>query len=158
MALSLSPRSGPRPKTHYAIPHHQLEQTPPPQLYASLVERFLALPNTTNGPSLVSVPGARALFLGDGPCNEDACLRGREFAHVHPPEDGSLHMILSPEDCEHVLATGWAELHPLAARGEIQKTTVLVYAPRDEAEIETVLAITRAAQRFAVTPTDEVNR
>lgn len=156
MTLSLSPRSGARPKTYYAIPHHQLDQTPEPGLYTSLVERFLALPNTTNGPSLISVPGARALFLCDGPCNERAFLRGREFAHVHPPEDGSFHMVLSPEDCEHVLATGWGELHPLAARGQIEKTTVMVYAPRDEAEVETVLAITGAAQRFAMTPTDEV--
>jgi hypothetical protein len=152
MTLTIPTREGPRPKTYYDLPHHQLDQIPPADLYARLVERFLALPDTTNGHSLISVPGARALFVAAGkPCNAEACLRGREFAHLHPPEDGSSHMLLSVEDCELVLARGWGELHPLAARGRIPSTTVLVYAPRNEAEVDTVLAITRAAQRNAMT-------
>ncbi len=154
MTLTLTPRPGPRPRTsERAIPHQQLDQTAPREVYDRLVERFVAMPRTTNGPSLISVPGARALFLAcDEPCNEHAFFRGREFAHVHPPFDGSFHMILSARDCDQVVAAGWGELHPLAIAGLIQRTTVMVYAPRDEAEIEIVLAIAQASQRFAMTP------
>jgi hypothetical protein len=151
MTLAIPAREGPRPKTYDGLPHHQLDQTPSADLYGQLVERFLALPDTTNGPSLVSVLGARALFVAsERPCNARACIRGREFAHLHPPEDGSCHMLLSAEDCEVVLARGWGELHPLAVSGKIQRTTVLVFAPRNEAEIDTVLTITRAAQHNAM--------
>ena len=159
MTLSIPAREGQRPKTYFGIPHHQLDQTPPADLYARLVERFLALPDTTTGPSLVSVPGAQALFVAAGkPCNGEACFRDREFAHVHPPEDGSFHVVLSPEDCQHVLARGWGELHPLAVRGEIPMTTVLVFAPRNDAEVDTVLAITRAAQNNAMSQPKEIDQ
>jgi len=157
--LVLVPRGGPRPATHYGLPHQQLDQNPPRAIYDALLARFLATPDTTNGPSLVSVPGARALFLcREGACNEGAFLRGREFVHVHPPEDGSFHMILAPDDCGTVLAHGWGELHPMAAAGRFHPHAVMVYAPRDEAEIETVLAIVSAARRFAMTANEEVRR
>jgi hypothetical protein len=152
MTLNLSQRPGPRPKTRYALPHQQLDQTPPRAIYEALLARFIAIPKTTNGPSLISVPGARGLFLCPGPCNERAFLREREFAHLHPPEDGSFHMILPRAECDAVLAAGWGELHPLAASGKFHPTALMIYAPRDEAEIETVLAITLAARHFAMTP------
>ena len=78
---------------------------------------------------------------------------GREFAHLHPPSDGSFHMILSQSDCDHVLTQGWGELHPLAARGEIRPTVLMVFAPRNRAELDIVLAIADAAHRYARTPT-----
>ena len=157
--LAIAPRPGPRPATHYGLPHQQLDQNPPRAIYDALLARFLATPDTTSGPSLISVPGARALFLGcEGPCNETAFLRGREFVHVHPSEDGSFHMILAPDDCEAVLAAGWGELHPLAAAGRVHPHALMVYAPRDEAEIETVLAIVAAARRFAMTPSQDVQQ
>jgi hypothetical protein len=152
MTLTLAKRPGRRPATRYALPHQQLDQTPPPEIYAALLERFIAIPGTTNGPSLISVPGARALFLCPGPCNEGAFLRDREFAHLHPPEDGSFHMILPRAECNAVLEAGWGELHPLAASGQFHPTALMIYAPRDEREIETVLAITLAARSFAMTP------
>ncbi len=150
MSLQLEPRRGERPRTTTEIPHRQLDDTPSPELYARLVARFVALPGTTTGPSLISVPGARALFVPeDAPCNAHACFRGREFAHVHPASDGSFHMMLSEADCREVLERGWGELHPLAVTGAIAKTATLVYAPRDDEEIATVLAIAEAALRHA---------
>lgn len=123
MTPAITRRRGSVPTTRYAIPHQQLDQNPPRAIYEALFERFIAIPDTTNGPSLISVPGARALFLTcEAPCNERAFLRGREFAHLHPPEDGSFHMILSPEDCDLVLASGWGELHPLAATRQFHPT------------------------------------
>jgi hypothetical protein len=157
--LAIDRRCGPRPTTHYGLPHQQLDQNPSREIYEALLARFLATPDTTSGPSLVSVPGARALFLCcERPCNESAFLRGREFVHVHPPEDGSFHMILAPHDCKVVLAAGWGELHPMAAAGQFHPHAMMVYAPRDEAEVETVLAIVSAAKHFAMTPSEEVQR
>ena len=39
---------------------------------------------------------------------------GREFAHLHPASDGSLHMVLLLDVVEDVIENGWAEQHPLA--------------------------------------------
>jgi hypothetical protein len=148
--LKLSMRPGSKPATHYDIPHQQLDQIPSPAIYARLVDRFLQVPQTSHGPSLISVPGAQALFLNcEGPHHPAAFLRGSEFAHVHPASDGSFHMILSAQDCSHVLERGWGELHPLAAAGKIHPTVIMIYAPRDEDEIDVVLSIVAASKRNA---------
>lgn len=150
MRLALPRRRGERPVSHYGLPHRQLDQVPSAEVYARTVERFLAMDGARRGESLISVPGAQALFLPAGaPCNPAHCMPGREFAHIHPPSDGGFHVILESEDCAHVLEQGWGELHPLAAAGKIQPTTLLIYAARDEVEIDVVLAITRAAYRHA---------
>lgn len=159
MSLALPPRPGERPRTSGCLPHRQLDQNPGPEVHARAVARFVATEGTTTGPSLISVPGARALFLPEGAaCNACGFLRGREFAHVHPADDGSFHMVLSADDCAEVLARGWGELHPLAVTGAITRTTVLVYAPRDDGEIDTALAIARASQRFASTPLSPIEQ
>ena len=151
MTLSLPTRRGARPQTRNGIPHQQTADNPSSELYGAMRERFLALPGTVVGGSLISVPGAVALFLPEAsPCNCEAFFKGREFAHIHPEYDGSFHMILSESDCAHVLEQGWGELHPLAAQSSIQPTVTLVYAPRDDEEIEIVMAIAEASYRYAV--------
>ena len=37
----------------------------------------------------------------------------REFAHLHPLPDGSIHAALSPELVEEAIEQGWAEQHPV---------------------------------------------
>lgn len=150
MSLELPRRRGKKPETHFGIPHQQTDQNPGEALFEFMAERFLALPGTETGASLISVPGARALFLPECEgCNEGAFFRGREFAHIHPPSDGSFHMILSESDCEEVLDKGWGELHPWALAGKIQPTVVMIYAPRNESEIATILDIAAAAYGHA---------
>lgn len=153
MMLELPPRFGPRPQTYCGTPHHQLDQLPSARIFEQTASRFLAMPGTTQGPSLISVPGARALFLPMcAQCNEAAFFRGREFAHIHPPNDGSFHMILSEPDCVHVVDQGWGELHPLAKTGAIQLTATMIYAAREEHEISLVLEIAAASKRYAEQP------
>lgn len=150
MTLRLPVRVGPRPRTRDGIPHAQLDQNPSPEVYDQLLQRFLQTSETCHGPSLISVPGAVALFLeAEGSHDCSAFLRGTEFAHVHPASDGSFHMVLSQPDCEHVIARGWGELHPWARIGRIQPTATMVYAPRDAQEIETVLSIVLASKENA---------
>ena len=97
------------------------------------------------------MPGAQALWLSEEIAGgrPEAFLIGREFAHVHPPYDGGMHMMLPPEAVEELLAKGWGEPHPMARRGLIPPSAVMVYAPRDAAEVDTVLEVIRASYRFA---------
>lgn len=151
MTLSLPARCGARPPTHNGIPHQQTGDNPSAELYRAMRDRFLALPGTVVGGSLISVPGAVGLFLPEAtPCNCDAFFKGREFAHIHPPYDGSFHMIFSESDCAHVLERGWGELHPLAVKGRIQPTVTMIYAPRDDDEIGVILVIAEASYRYAL--------
>jgi len=145
--LALPERGGPRPATSPGIPHRQLEQTPAPAVFAALSQRFAAISEAVHGESQVSVPGARALYLPDcARCNSRyGFIRGREFAHLHPADDGSFHMVLAPDDLQQVLLRGWGELHPWSPTGRILPNVAMVYAPRNEREIDLALEIVRAS-------------
>jgi hypothetical protein len=67
-------------------------------------------------------------------------MYGREFAHLHPPGDGSLHLMAPPNWVDELVSKGWAEPHPAAGR-LIPRNAVMVYAPRDEAEVRTVMEV-----------------
>ncbi len=59
----------------------------------------------------------------------EAFMIDREFCHLHPPSDGSLHLNLPPDVGQVAVERGWAENHPLARRGIIPTTVVMVYGP-----------------------------
>ena len=148
--MNLPKRSGDKPQTHWGLPHHQQTQIPASDLYDAMKREFLSISPTTTGQSLISVPGAQALFVPEcEACNEAGLMIGREFAHIHPPHDGSFHMVLSPGDAEHVLEQGWGELHPYSASGKIEQRVVMVYAPRDTDEIEVIMQIAHASHAHA---------
>lgn len=150
--LTLPVREGPTPRTTSSAPHQQLDQTPPPAVYAALKARAFDLPSVERRPSIISVPGAEALWLTEEPEERcaDAFLVGNEFAHVHPPYDGSLHMMLPRTEVHRVLEGGWGELHPLALEGLIPPTAVMIFGPRDAPEVEVVLELIAASHRFAL--------
>ena len=96
----LPKRQGPRPRTTPTNPHMQLDQQPTdPLLRDELARRVFALDGVEERPSAISVPRARALWLSDslasGP--PEAFVVGREFAHLHPDPDWSLHAMLPPQ-------------------------------------------------------------
>ena len=145
----LPQRAGPKPDTtrpsrEHPEPHKQISQTAPVEMQEQLFMRAQALPGVTVGKSLVSVPGARAFHLDEalarGPAG--AFQRGREFAHIHPAHDGSLHMTLPPAVYQDVLAKGWGEPHPVSG-------TMMVWGPRNEAELEIVWSLVRASYDYA---------
>ena len=129
----------------------QLDQLPPPRIAAALAAALFALPDVREQPSAISVPGARALWLDpkDARGPREAFLVGREFAHLHPPPEGSLHAALPPPLDSEAIEAGWAEIHPVARLGLIPGNVVMLYAPRDEAEVTVVLGLVRAALAFA---------
>ena len=138
--LELPERPGPRPDTGPAMPHQQLSENAPAELQEELWRRMGSLEGVRTGPSGVSLAETRALHLDPvlaaGP--PEAFMVGTEFAHLHGPDDGSLHMALPPEVVGEAVARGWAELHPLARAGRLPETLVMVYGPRNADELETV--------------------
>ena len=143
-------RAGARPRTTPTNPHTQLDQNAPPALQERLFEIARGLANVVVGQSLVSVPGARAFHLPG--CQRPApggFMIGREFAHLHPAHDGSLHVALPPDVVDRVIANEWAERHPLAGKRGLPSNIVMVYGPRDDAELEVVAALVRASHAHA---------
>lgn len=151
-ALQLPAREGDRPRTTASNPHTQLDQQPSdPRIAEELARSAFALPGVLEQPSRISVPGARALVLANaeptGP--PQAFLIDREFAHLHPSPDHSLHAMLPMEVADAAIEAGWAEHHPVALRGLIPLTAVMLYAPRDQAELDVVETLVRASHGYA---------
>ena len=125
-------------------PHAQRSQNAPRELQEELIRRALELPGVSEAESGVSVPGARAFVLDEahagGP--SEAFQVGREFAHVHPPDDGSLHMTLPTDVAQAAYARGWGEPHPVSG-------TPLIFGPRNEPELEVVWDLLRTSYEHA---------
>ena len=134
-----------RPSPENPFPHQQLTQTAPAALQERLFRRATSLPGVTVRDSCVSVPGARAFHLDEemarGP--EEAFQCAREFAHLHPPGDGSMHLTLPAIVRDEVREKGWGEPHPISG-------TILLFGPRDEIELETVWQVLLVSYRFAL--------
>ncbi|MEK6975940.1 MAG: luciferase family protein [Candidatus Thermoplasmatota archaeon] len=132
------------------MPHQQVSQNAPRELQEELLRRGAALLGVSIRPSRVSVPGARAFLLDHRLQRSGATpdfLAG-EFAHLHPPHDGSLHLGLAPEAARRVAEAGWAEPHPAATMAGMPGM-VMVFGPRDAKELEIVWAILQAAYLHA---------
>jgi hypothetical protein len=143
-------RAGARPRATRTNPHTQLDQNAPAPLQEKLFALARGLPGVVVGPSHVSVPGARAFHLPA--CAHpaaDGYMLEREFAHLHPPQDGSLHMSLPPDIVQAVIDNGWAEYHPLKGQYGLPTNIVMVYGPRDEAELAIVALLVRASHEHA---------
>jgi hypothetical protein len=145
--LAVPRRQGERPHASEApegtmIAHQQQSQNAPRHLQEEIYRRAINLPHVTTGPSLISVPGARAFNLHP----EFVKIRpnvGTEFAHLHPPYDGSLHVNLNPAIIQRVEAAGWGEVHPRDPR------VVMIWGPRDEEELEIVWSLIELSYLYA---------
>jgi hypothetical protein len=159
---SLPAREGRRPRTTApAIPHQQIDQQPTdPVVHDGLARRLFALPGVGERLSGISVPGARALWLtGDeAPATRAAFLVDREFAHLHPAPDFSMHLTLPTLQARQAISLGWAEWHPFVAEGRLPPTLVLVFAPRTHDEARIVERLVRSSLRFASDADDAAPR
>ncbi len=126
MSESILPqRSGSRPRTTPTNPHTQLEQNPEREVVVEeLARRVFALPGVEERPSAISVPGARALWLREDvqPGPPEAFMIGREFAHIHPMPDGSLHAALPPEVAQEAVEKGGPSNTPWPAWATYRRT------------------------------------
>ena len=128
-------RAGPRPATLRGMPHMQIGVQPVPEVNAELFRRAFSLSGVQNRPTIISMPGARALWLDENVrlAHPELIVAGREFSHIHP--DGSMHLTLPVERAREAIAAGWAEAHPIAQQIGVDGM-VLVYTPRTFDELE----------------------
>ena len=116
-----------------------------------LIEMSLRLPAVRYRQSRMAAPDVRALYLPDaaaaGPA--DAFIDGHEFCHLHPPPEGGAHLTLPDAVRDRALELGWAESHATVKAGAMPKSLVLVYAPRNTEELQSVLTLVRVSCQFA---------
>ena len=108
VCFGLPKREGDCPITIHEMPHQQLNQNPPLEIYKMLSNLVFSLPYIVESVSLVSVQGARAAWISDEAKNvkRELMWGGLEFAHIHPPYDGSLHLVLPKEWEDEILSKG----------------------------------------------------
>ena len=119
-------------------------------MQAMLAQRVFALPRWRSG-RMVAHPAERAIWLRDNdnrPHRGMCSLGNREIGHFHP-WDGSLHIVLAPELAEAAVTAGWAEVHPVAVAGLAPRNRVMLYGPRNEAEVDIIFSLIAAAVRRA---------
>ena len=147
---ALPDRKGPRPQVSWTIPQQQESQNAPAELQELLFDAVRALPGVAVGPSRISVPGARAFTLPEGSGGEHAFLVPQvgEFAHLHPSYDGSLHLVLPPELAAEVSTKGWGRPHMWAGT-RLSPGFMMVYGPRDDDELATVLGLVATGHAYA---------
>ncbi len=76
---------------------------------------------------------------------------GREFAHLHPAHDGSLHLTLPPAQAADLVVHGWGVFHPWAGT-RLSAGFVMLFGPRTAAELETVAGVVSASHKYASSP------
>ena len=136
VVVPLPERSGPRTQTSGTVPHVQIDVEPITAVNDELFHRAYALPGVEDRPTIVSLPGARGMWLSDDipVAQPKAIVSGREFAHIHP--DGSLHASLPLSRALEVEATGWGERHPWADQRDGWEGLVMLYTPQSMDELD----------------------
>ncbi|OZD65487.1 luciferase domain-containing protein [Rhodococcus sp. 06-1460-1B] len=147
---ALPARHGSHPDVSWAIPQQQLSDNSPVELQEQLLAQIGSLDGVAVGPSHISVPGARALTLDDSSAGVDGFLVPSvgEFAHLHPPQDGSLHLVLPSDQAADLVTKGYGRMHPWAGT-RLAVGFVLVYGPRDAEELDVVRRIVETSYNFA---------
>lgn len=147
---TLPDRRGGRPRVTWSVPQQQISDQAMVEFTDLLVEKLGDMAGVEVGESSFAVPGARSLHARDGNGADAAFLDAetREFAHLHPWYDGSVHLALPPEQAADAIARGWAQPHMWAGT-RFCDGFMLVYGPRDEAEVDVVAGIIGASYAFA---------
>ena len=136
IALPLPERAGPRTQTSGTVPHVQIGVVSDTAVNDELFRRAFALPGVEDRPTIVSLPGARGMWLDKDTAlaHPEAIVNGREFAHIHP--DGSLHAPLPYERALEVAEKGWGERHPWADDREGWDGFVMLFTPQSMDELD----------------------
>lgn len=148
----LPERAGGRPLVTWSVPQQQISDQAIIDYQDRLFERVSALDGVQVVDSDFAVPGARALTVSDakGPARAFLDEASGEFAHLHPWYDGSVHLALTADQAADAIAKGWAQPHMWAGT-RFSDGFLLVYGPRDDAEVGIVAALVEASYRFAAT-------
>ncbi|NYG59639.1 phospholipase/carboxylesterase [Nocardioides daedukensis] len=142
--------SGGRPLVTWSVPQQQYTDQAMLPFQEKLFEKVSALDGVKLGDSDFAVPGARALLIENGSTDTARYLDAAsgEFAHLHPWYDGSLHVVLPADKASDAITKGWAQPHMWAGT-RFTEGFVLVYGPRNDAEVEIVAGIVDAGREYA---------
>jgi hypothetical protein len=149
---SLPLRQGHAPRMTPSNPQEQLEQFPSDWgLIEQLAAYAFELDSVVERPTQIAPPGSRALTLSDHDATPDrhAFMVDLEFAHIHNPPIGSMHLTLPQALRDVAIERGWALRHPLAVRGIVSPDVVFVFAPRDAAELAAAKLLLQASHAYA---------
>ncbi|KAH7398947.1 hypothetical protein DE146DRAFT_512817 [Phaeosphaeria sp. MPI-PUGE-AT-0046c] len=169
---SLPERDSSRPKLgSHPVPQRQLSQLPSVEMRQRLITRFEAVGSVAKERRLVDVKRSlferqhSALFVSENVEWQPIAHQSRgEISHVHAGTDGSIHAILHPRDCVTVLEKRWGQRHALSGAESLKRIAgfsiplnyVLVYAPRDNAELEVAMAIIKASIQYMTGSREEL--
>lgn len=143
----LPEREGMRPATDKTAPHTQVEQLADPEtrlnLSRELAARLKKLDHLQTGTSRRAPQGSIAFHLDSNVASgtSRSFMLDTEIAHIHAEDDGSLHAILPEPVRTQAIEAGWAEPHPFAGRPTVSEDIVMIYAPRTQSEVETIVRL-----------------
>lgn len=153
--FNLPKRNGAKPTiAPFAVPHRQMDQHND-TLIRNLQKKIFDAQVADKASDLVYKTSYlernnAGIFLRDSAAGNPTivAVSHAEVGHIHP-SDGSMHIILSPSDTKEVIEKGWGELHGLAGEGRAAKTYMMIYAPRNEMELEITKKILLAGVKYA---------
>ena len=147
--FTLPTRDGEKPQTGPSMPHLQLSDNSNDETYQALASWLFSLEHVEERPTRVSIPSTRAAWIVE---SYEAVPPGlnREFTHIHTePGPGSQHISLPKEAASEAVAKGWGEYHPI--NDQIPNFDLLmVFAPRDMKDLETIKSITMQGYKFVL--------
>lgn len=88
--------------------------------------------------------------LDDAVKNREAFLIGNEFAHIHNPPIGNMHLTLPNPLRELAMVKRWVLPHPLAGKQGFTPDNVFAFAPRNESEVAVVKLLLSASHAYAL--------
>ncbi|KAI8718812.1 hypothetical protein NCS52_00661200 [Fusarium sp. LHS14.1] len=153
-------RAGPRPIVAGIAPQRQIDQHGSPVCYRAVrksMEKLASrIPKKFGTERSCLEKHGLALFARH-PLQTNC--QG-EIVHVHD-SDHSMHMCLHPDDIKEVLDKGWGQRHPLAWRSRYLKSPVspdfvMIYAPRDDEELQVICNVIEAAIWYTVAEDIEI--
>ena len=148
--FQLPSREGNPPVIGQQPPQLQYSDLGSEEMRSTLKEwTFNTFPHVREHDTLISVPTSRAMWLDEKitPAHNDAFMPpagSREFCHIH--EDGSLHAVVANSVENEILAKRWGVRHMYYDKGVKE---MLVYAPRNKQELETVKLIIHESYKYA---------
>lgn len=143
-------REGPDPEIGQEPPQLQFSDLGPKEIRLKLREwAFSTFPKVREHDTMISVPSSRAMWLDEAvpAAHSDAFMPpsgSREFCHLH--QDGSLHAVVDLLIEDEILDKQWGVQHMYYDRGVKE---VLVYAPRNDAELVVAKRIITESFRYA---------
>ena len=149
-------RGGARPHVpagFVVLPQRQTEERASDAMIRQMEEHMSALAAANQSllkvdASVLEGVGNPALFVADGKKAHPLFGDMMKGEVVHRHHEGSSHMTMSLADAEEVIRCGWGQRFRLGGIAVVPATYIMVYAPRNEAELEVWKQLVMASVRF----------